>query len=239
MVVAGGVAANGRIRALAEERCAAAGLTLRVPRPGLCTDNGAMIAAVGAQVVAAGGRPSSAQLGGDPGLPVSTVYVPDPALGHGRPRAEDESHADGLLQQCRPPFLDEVREAPGAKAGDLLTGALYGVLSADGEVSVDAADRALVAVTLLLVERAPEVVDDAPDPDGLRAYLADLDTELTPARITAARGVLGRLLVPSANAWYDAHDAGRHARRGPAGRARRWPNCWPTRTTADCHRPQG
>jgi N6-L-threonylcarbamoyladenine synthase len=86
VVVAGGVAANGRIRALAEERCAAAGLTLRVPRPGLCTDNGAMIAAVGAQVVAAGGRPSSAQLGGDPGLPVSTVYVPDPALGQGRPR---------------------------------------------------------------------------------------------------------------------------------------------------------
>ena len=51
------------------------------------------------------------------------------------------------------------------------------------------------------------MVDDAPDPDGLRAYLADLDTELTPARITAAQGVLGRLLVPAANAWYDAHDA--------------------------------
>jgi len=105
-----------------------------------------------------------------------------------------------------PRFLDEVREVPGAKAGDLLTAALYRVLSADGEVSADAADRALVAVMLLLVEQAPEVVDDAPDPDGLRAYLADLDTELTPARITAAQGVLGRLLVPSANAWSDAHE---------------------------------
>src|SRR6478735_6424107 len=84
-----------------------------------------------------------------------------------------------------PRFLDEVREAPGAKAGDLLTAALYRVLSADGEVSADAADRALVAVMLLL---------------------ADLDTELTPARITAAQGVLGRLLVPSANAWSDAHE---------------------------------
>jgi N6-L-threonylcarbamoyladenine synthase len=80
VVVAGGVAANGRIRALAEERCAAAGLRLRVPRPGLCTDNGAMIAAVGAQVLAAGGVPSPAQLGADPGLPVSIVHVPDLAL---------------------------------------------------------------------------------------------------------------------------------------------------------------
>src|SRR6185312_9413511 len=45
LLIAGGVAANSRLRALAEERCAAAGLTLRVPRPRLCTDNGAMIAA--------------------------------------------------------------------------------------------------------------------------------------------------------------------------------------------------
>jgi N6-L-threonylcarbamoyladenine synthase len=75
VVVAGGVAANRRLRQLAEERCAAAGLTLRVPRPGLCTDNGAMIAAVGAHVVAAGGAPSGPLLSGDPGLPVSVVHV--------------------------------------------------------------------------------------------------------------------------------------------------------------------
>ncbi len=75
VVIAGGVAANGRLRALAEERCAAAGITLRVPRPGLCTDNGAMIAAVGAHVVAAGGSPSGQLLTGDPGLPVSVVHV--------------------------------------------------------------------------------------------------------------------------------------------------------------------
>jgi N6-L-threonylcarbamoyladenine synthase len=75
VVVAGGVAANRRLRQLAEERCAAAGLSLRVPRPGLCTDNGAMIAAVGAHVVAAGGAPSGPLLTGDPGLPVSVVHV--------------------------------------------------------------------------------------------------------------------------------------------------------------------
>jgi len=75
VVIAGGVAANRRLRELAQQRCAAAGLQLRVPRPGLCTDNGAMIAAVGAHVLAAGGAPSPALLTGDPGLPVSVVHV--------------------------------------------------------------------------------------------------------------------------------------------------------------------
>lgn len=73
VVIAGGVAANGRLRALAAERCAAAGLTLRIPRIGLCTDNGAMIAAVGAHVAAAGFVPSDPRLGADPGLPVEQV----------------------------------------------------------------------------------------------------------------------------------------------------------------------
>ena len=75
VVIAGGVAANRGLRELAEQRCATAGLTLRVPRPGLCTDNGAMIAAVGAHVVAAGGAPSGELLTGDPGLPVSVVHA--------------------------------------------------------------------------------------------------------------------------------------------------------------------
>lgn len=54
LVLGGGVAANGRLRRLAAQRCAAAGLRLRVPRPGLCTDNGAMVAALGAARVRAG-----------------------------------------------------------------------------------------------------------------------------------------------------------------------------------------
>ena len=75
VVIAGGVAANRRLRTLAEQRCAAAGLELRVPKISLCTDNGAMIAAVGAHVIAAGGQPSNELLTGDPGLPVSVVHV--------------------------------------------------------------------------------------------------------------------------------------------------------------------
>jgi N6-L-threonylcarbamoyladenine synthase len=75
VVVAGGVAANGRLRSLARQRCEAAGLVLRIPRPGLCTDNGAMIAAVGAHVVAAGARPSSPFLTGNPAMLVSEVLA--------------------------------------------------------------------------------------------------------------------------------------------------------------------
>lgn len=70
LLIAGGVAANSRVRELAEQRCAEAGLTLRVPRPGLCTDNGAMIAAFAANLVAAGAQPSSLAVSSDPGMPV-------------------------------------------------------------------------------------------------------------------------------------------------------------------------
>ena len=75
LVIGGGVAANSRLRALAEERCAAAGISLRVPRPGLCTDNGAMVAALGAELVARGRRPSALDLPADSSLPVTTVLV--------------------------------------------------------------------------------------------------------------------------------------------------------------------
>lgn len=75
VVVAGGVAANGRLRSLAAARCAAAGLVLRIPRPGLCTDNGAMIAALGAHLVAAGARPSGPLLTADPAMAASMVLA--------------------------------------------------------------------------------------------------------------------------------------------------------------------
>ncbi|MDX6285527.1 MAG: tRNA N6-adenosine threonylcarbamoyltransferase [Frankiales bacterium] len=68
LVIGGGVAANSRLRALAAERCAAAGVQLRIPRPGLCTDNGAMVAALGAELVARDVAPSSFDLGADSSL---------------------------------------------------------------------------------------------------------------------------------------------------------------------------
>ncbi len=75
LVISGGVAANSRLSQLAAERCAEAGIELRVPRPRLCTDNGAMIAALGAHVVAAGRPPSSLDFSANPALPVQIVSV--------------------------------------------------------------------------------------------------------------------------------------------------------------------
>jgi N6-L-threonylcarbamoyladenine synthase len=75
LVIGGGVAANSRLRALAQVRCEKAGITLRVPRPGLCTDNGAMVAALGARLVEAGLPPSDLDLPADSSLPITEVMV--------------------------------------------------------------------------------------------------------------------------------------------------------------------
>jgi tRNA N6-adenosine threonylcarbamoyltransferase len=71
--IGGGVAANSRLRALAAERCAPAGIRLRIPRPALCTDNGAMVAALGAQMVSRGRPGSALDIPADSSLPVDVV----------------------------------------------------------------------------------------------------------------------------------------------------------------------
>lgn len=71
--IGGGVAANSRLRAMAQERCDAAGIRLRVPRPKLCTDNGAMVAALGAQMVIKGRPASDLALPADSSMPVTVV----------------------------------------------------------------------------------------------------------------------------------------------------------------------
>ena len=75
LLVGGGVAANTRLRAMAQERCDTAGIRLRVPRPGLCTDNGVMVAALGAAMVARGRLPSALDLPADSSMPVTLVQT--------------------------------------------------------------------------------------------------------------------------------------------------------------------
>ena len=84
--IGGGVAANTRLRAMAQERCNAAGIALRVPRPKLCTDNGAMVASLGAQLMLKGRAPSDPSLPADSSLPVTDVRT-------GLPVHVDHDHA--------------------------------------------------------------------------------------------------------------------------------------------------
>jgi N6-L-threonylcarbamoyladenine synthase len=75
LVIGGGVAANSRIRSMAESRAAEHGITVRVPRPKLCTDNGAMVAALGSHLVAANVAASRLDLPADSAMPLTKVAV--------------------------------------------------------------------------------------------------------------------------------------------------------------------
>lgn len=75
ILLGGGVAANSRLRALLTERTQAAGIGLTIPPMRLCTDNGAMVAALGAQLVADGIEPSQIEFSADPNQRVSVVSV--------------------------------------------------------------------------------------------------------------------------------------------------------------------
>ena len=73
LIVAGGVAANSRLRMVAAERCRVAGVELRTPPVALCTDNGAMVAAMTSLAVSGGIAPSQV------GFPtLSTVPLTQP-----------------------------------------------------------------------------------------------------------------------------------------------------------------
>jgi len=75
LLLGGGVAANSRLRELAQQRTAAAGITLLVPKMSLCTDNGAMVAALGAQLVMNGVAPSDLAFAPDSSMPVTSISL--------------------------------------------------------------------------------------------------------------------------------------------------------------------
>ncbi|MBT1018159.1 tRNA (adenosine(37)-N6)-threonylcarbamoyltransferase complex transferase subunit TsaD [Canibacter sp. lx-72] len=75
LILGGGVVANSQIRGRAEKLCAAHNITLRVPPLSLCTDNGAMIASLGAQLIIAGKDPSLLNFSAHSTLPVTSVMV--------------------------------------------------------------------------------------------------------------------------------------------------------------------
>ena len=75
LLLGGGVIANRRLRDVAIERADAAGVTVRIPPLSLCTDNGAMIAALASELIMSGRRPSTLEFGADSTLPVTEIQV--------------------------------------------------------------------------------------------------------------------------------------------------------------------
>ena len=76
LLLGGGVVANARLREVATQRSAKAGVELRIPRFSLCTDNGAMIAALGAQLIMQGNPPSDLNFSAESTMPVTEVQAP-------------------------------------------------------------------------------------------------------------------------------------------------------------------
>ena len=70
IVLGGGVAANAALRARISGEAAVRGIRVVIPRPGLCTDNGAMIGAAGARRYDAGVR-AGLDLDARPSLPLA------------------------------------------------------------------------------------------------------------------------------------------------------------------------
>jgi N6-L-threonylcarbamoyladenine synthase len=73
LVVSGGVAANQRLRERMSDAAAAVGVEVLFPRPGLCTDNAAMIALAGAPRLAAGEN-DGLGVNADAGLPFGVPW---------------------------------------------------------------------------------------------------------------------------------------------------------------------
>ena len=76
LIIAGGVAANSRLREVAAQRCSHAGVELRIPPMALCTDNGAMVAALTSLAVSSGAPASSLGLAAESSSGLDRVFWP-------------------------------------------------------------------------------------------------------------------------------------------------------------------
>jgi len=101
-------------------------------------------------------------------------------------------------------LVDELLKAGDGRTGDHLSTAIRAVTSSASSLGVDQVDAAIAAIALLLVERAPELLDGAADERRLRDWIQHVDTELTPGRRLAANGALVRIELGLDNEWFEA-----------------------------------
>ena len=75
LVIGGGFSANSRLRELVTERAAARGITVRIPPIRYCTDNGAMVASLGWELVRNGVAPSGLDITVDTGMDLNKIVM--------------------------------------------------------------------------------------------------------------------------------------------------------------------
>ncbi len=104
-------------------------------------------------------------------------------------------------------LLTRLRATTDGRTGDQLSAAIRAVTTAGSVLPAEEVDAALTAITLLLAEYQPDLLNGAPDEAALRDWLRHVDTELTPGRRLAAEATLVRIEIDLDNQWYDAHVA--------------------------------
>lgn len=75
LIVGGGFSANSQLREALSEAGRKAGIDVRIPRIALCTDNGAMVAMLGSNLVQAGVAPSSLDFPIDSAMPLDRISM--------------------------------------------------------------------------------------------------------------------------------------------------------------------
>jgi hypothetical protein len=122
-------------------------------------------------------------------MTATTAHDPNPFLGTAAGQA----------------LLVQLRRTTDGRTGDRLSAAIRAVTTAGSTLPTEEVDAALTAITLLLAEDQPTLLDGAPDEQALRSWLRQVDTELTPGRRMAAGAALVRIEIDLDNQWYDAH----------------------------------
>src|SRR6478735_11366508 len=102
-------------------------------------------------------------------------------------------------------LLADLRRTTDGRTGDRLSGAIRAVTSSGSTLPPDQVDAAIAAIALLLTDYEPALLDGAQDEQGLRSWLHNVDTDLTPGRLLAASAALVRIELNLDNEWYAAH----------------------------------
>ena len=119
------------------------------------------------------------------------------------PTAHDANpflHSDAAAR-----LLVDLRQSTDGRTGDRLSSVIRAVTTAGSTLPPDQVDAAIAAIALLLTHYEPALLNGAQDEDGLRTWLHDVDTELTPGRMLAASAALARIELNLDNEWYTAH----------------------------------